>query len=85
MPVGTGFNSATLIVASSWYLLSIQLIFILVKHCVSKCLEEEGTLNFKFPAELLQQYYSRNDDRNVCREKCSRHSVLTVGSVELLS
>jgi hypothetical protein len=72
MPVSTGLNPATLI-------------FIFVKYCVAKCLEEKGTLNFKFRAELLQQYYSRNDDRNVCGEKCSRHSVLTVGRVEMLS
>jgi hypothetical protein len=39
-----GFNPATLI-------------FIFVKHCVAKRLEEQGTLKFKFRAELLQQYY----------------------------
>lgn len=72
MPVSTGFKPAALI-------------FIFVKYCVAKCLEEQGTLRFEIRAELLQQYYSRNDDRNVCGEKCRRNSVLTVGRVEMLS
>jgi len=83
--------------ASSWLITEInilrctvkkrkkKIILLFVKSCAAKCLETDGTLDFKVRAELLQQCYSRNDDRNVCGEKCSRHSVLTGERVEMLS